>query len=303
MTPQHIRILLIGKNGQLGWELNRTLATIGELLTLNYPQIDLGKHGLLKQTVLDHKPDILINAAGYTAVDKAEEQHDLVYAINSEAPGVLAETARKTNTLFIHFSTDYVFDGQVSKPYLETDRTNPVSVYGLSKKKGEQAVEAAGGNFIIIRTSWMYSLRRSNYLKKALTWARSKQELRIVDDQTGSPTSARMLAEITAQMLALGKRQIEDWGEQVRGLYHCAGEGYASRYEFTRAILKYDPNPEEQLCKKIIPVSSDEFSMPAKRPPFTALDCSKFWEVFGLRLPPWQDALQLIMGEIPSRQS
>ncbi len=293
----------MGNTGQLGWELNRCLATLGELTALDYPHIDFLKLETLQRIIQEYKPQVIVNAAAYTAVDKAEEQPELAFTVNSTAPGVLAEISKKTKTLLIHYSTDYVFDGISGRIYNENDEPNPVSAYGKSKLQGEQAVEQIGGSYLILRTSWMYSLRRSNYLKKVLTWARNNPVLKVVDDQIGNPTSARMLAEVTGQILAIGGKEINDWGKDIRGIYHCAGDGYTSRYEFAQEILRRDPNPEMHIYKKLIPVSSDEFPMPAFRPLFAALDCRKFKNTFGVSLPAWQEALKFVMQEMPHGQS
>jgi len=296
-----MRILLLGKCGQLGWELNRTLITLGELIALDFPQLDLTKVKALQRSVHEIQPHLIVNAAAYTAVDKAENQVQLAMAINGTAPGVLAETARQLGAAFIHYSTDYVFDGTKDTPYIETDTPNPISVYGHSKWLGEQAIEQVGGNYLILRSSWMYSLRRTNYLKKVLEWARSKSILRIVSDQVGNPTAARMLAEATSQMLLCGGKDIIGWCAQNCGIYHVAGDGYASRFEFTKTILQYDPLPEEHIFVDIQSASTDEFPLPARRPQFSALDCEKFKRTFNISLPPWQEALKLVMEEIPRK--
>ena len=289
----------MGNTGQLGWEINRCLATVGRLTALDYPHIDFLKPDTLQHIVKEYKPQVIVNAAAYTAVDEAEEQPELAYTINSTAPGVLAEASIKINALLIHYSTDYVFDGNLGRPYNENDEPDPISTYGKSKLQGEQAVEQIGGNYLILRTSWMYSLRRSNYVKKVLTWARNNRVLKVVDDQIGNPTSARMLAEVTGQMLAMGGKELNDWGKDNSGIYNCAGDGYTNRYEFAQEILRSDPNPELHVYKEMIPVSSAEFPTPAYRPLFAALDCTKFKNTFGVSLPDWQVALKFVMQEIP----
>jgi len=293
----------LGNKGQLGWELNRCLATLGKLTALDYPHIDFLDLAALQRIIREHNPQVIVNAAAYTAVDKAEEQPELAFGINSTAPGVIAETSKETNALLVHYSTDYVFDGSSGRLYIETDKPNPISIYGKSKLQGEQVIEQIGGNYLIFRTSWMYSLRRSNYLKKVLTWARNNPVVKVVDDQIGNPTSARMLAEVTGQILTLAGKQVVDWGKEHSGIYHCAGDGYASRFEFAQEILRNDPNPEMHVYKKIIPASSDEFPMPADRPLFAALDCTKFKNTFGVCLPAWQEGIKFVMQEMPYSQT
>ena len=182
-----MRILLIGNTGQLGWELERTLAPLGEVNACDYPQIDLSASSSLRRFIREYAPDVLVNAAAYTAVDKAESDPDAAQAINAVAPGVLAEEARQSKAAFIHFSTDYVFDGQKGSPYLETDQPKPLNVYGHSKLAGEQAVQQSGDAYLILRTSWVYSLRRDSFVNKVLSWARKQTSLKLVSDQVSNP--------------------------------------------------------------------------------------------------------------------
>lgn len=292
------RILLIGSTGQLGWELERSLATLGQVNALDYPQIDLTKADTFVPILREFKPHIVVNAAAYTAVDKAESEVDLAMAINAVAPGILAEEARALGAAFIHYSTDYVFDGKLGRPYVETDAPNPLGVYGRSKLGGELSVEDTAESYLIIRTSWMYSNRRENYLRKVLEWARSSTAMRIVSDNVGSPTWARMLAEATAQIITLSRRDSYQFFWHHAGIYNLAGRGAASRYEFTKAILEKYPHPEEFSFKELLPAVSSEFTMPAARPMNSALDCQKVNQIFGIELPEWQDALQLLMEEL-----
>ena len=295
-----MRIVLLGKVGQLGWELQRALQPLGPLLALDYPEIDLLSPESFVTPLLDFAPQIIINATAYTAVDRAESEADKATAINALAPGVLAELAKQTDALLIHYSTDYVFDGLKGSPYLETDFPHPLSVYGQSKLEGEKAIQQAGRKYLIFRTSWVYSLRRDSFVTKVLGWARQNTTLRVVEDQVSNPTWARMLAEATAQLLAAAKRQHEglDWLAERSGLYHLAGSGYASRLEWAQAILELDPRPQEQQVRQLIPARSDEFPTPARRPLFSALDCQKFTQTFNLCLPDWRAALALAMAEL-----
>lgn len=289
------RLLLIGKNGQLGWELERCLATLGEVRAVDFPEIDLS----LPQTVLslarDWKPEIIINAAAYTAVDQAETEREKSRQINAAAPGWLSEEAKRLDAIFIHYSTDYVFNGMKGSLYTEQDQPEPLNEYSAGKLEGERLVQQAGEDYLIFRTSWVYSLRQqAGFARKVLQWARQNPMLRIVDDQIGNPTWARMLAQVTAQVLARGSEFVRP----RRGLYHLAGDGYASRLEWARRILELDPQRQEQVVKELLPASSEDFPTPARRPLFSALDCSFFKQTFGLSLPPWQEALRLAMLDI-----
>ncbi len=210
-------------------------------------------------------------------------------------PAVLAEEANALDAAFIHFSTDYVFDGTKGAPYTETDTPNPLGVYGQSKLAGEQAAAQANGAFLVLRTSWVYSLRRSSFVTKVLEWSRQQSTLRVVDDQISNPTWARLLAECTAQILALSGKVCYAWLGERRGLYHLAGSGYASRLQWAQAILRCDPQPAEQVTKDIIPARTADFPTPAQRPLFSALECTEFTAAFGLALPAWEDALRLAM--------
>ncbi len=297
-----MQILLLGKVGQLGWELNRTLAPLGKVITLDFPELNLAQPEGLPEIIRSIQPEIIINATAYTAVDRAESEPELALAINGTAPGILAETALASQAALVHFSTDYVFDGTKGTPYLESDSPNPLNVYGRSKLAGEQAILQAGGSALVLRTSWVYSLRRDSFVTKVLGWARKNRQLSIVADQVSNPTWARMLAEITAQLLALstaaGKgTSLYEWFSGHRGIYHLAGNGFTSRLDWARAILSLDPHPEEQVVEEMIPARTSDFPSPAARPLFSALNCDRFTQAFGLRLPDWEDALQLAMQD------
>ncbi len=290
-----LSLLLIGKNGQLGWELQRTLAMLGGVTAVDYPEIDLAKPETLPDLIRHVSPQIIINAAAYTNVDKAESESDLAWRVNAEAPRVMAEEAKRLNAALIHFSTDYVFDGKKGSPYVETDTPNPINVYGKTKLDGEQAVEAVGGNYFIFRTSWVYSLRQGGFVTKVLQWSRQQETLRIVDDQIGSPTWARMLAEATAQVIAQGREAPLDYVREKTGLYHLAGAGSASRYEWAKAILELDPHLEEQRVKELLPAKSSEFATPAVRPMFSGLSTQHFEQTFNLHIPAWRECMRLLL--------
>lgn len=289
------KILQIGTIGQLGWELLRTCAPLGELVALDYPEVDLSDSLALRELVRSIKPDIIINAAAYTNVDKAESEQEKARAINAIGPGVLAEEAKKINAVMVQYSTDYVFDGTKGSPYVETDKPNPLNVYGQTKLEGEQAIAASRCVNLVLRTSWVYSMRQGGFVTKVLQWARTQEVMRVVDDQISGPTSARLLAEISALLLAKTERNGYDWLEEKSGIYHVAGDGACSRYDWAEKIIELDPGKEEQKVKKLERAKSNEFPVPADRPLVSVLNNGKLEQTFGLRQPDWQKGLQLTM--------
>jgi dTDP-4-dehydrorhamnose reductase len=290
-----MRILLIGNTGQLGWELERSLAPLGDILACDYPTIDLADVGSLRDTFRECHPQLVVNAAAYTAVDRAESEPELARAINTIAPGILAEEARRMNASLIHYSTDYVFDGLKGSPYLESDPTHPLGVYGQTKLEGEKAIQQVGGSHLILRTSWGYSLRRESFVSKVLGWARTQPTLKLVTDQVSGPTWARMLAEVTSHLLAQAGDDLSGWFSAHQGLYHLAGAGHCSRFEWGQQVLQLDPHKEEQVIQELLPALSADFPTPASRPLFSALNCDHFYQTFHLKLPHWQVALKLAM--------
>jgi dTDP-4-dehydrorhamnose reductase len=292
----NLRILILGKTGQLGWELNRTASCLGEVISYDYPQVDFTQPRQLQALVLETKPNLIFNAVAYTAVDRAESEPDVARAVNATAVGVLAETARKIGAGFVHYSTDFVFDGKKGTAYCEDDAPHPLNVYGQTKLEGEQAVEAVGGAYLTLRTSWVYSTRRDSFVTKVLEWARQNETVKVVSDQVGSPTWARLLAEISTFAVVMGRNDPLGWMQERKGLYHLGGDGSASRYEWAQAILANDPKPDEQKIKRLEPTLTSEFPAPAVRPAMTPLNCDKFEAVFGLRLPDWRDCLTLAMS-------
>ena len=220
-----MKILVIGSTGQLGWELQRSLLPLGSVIPVDYPEIDLSDIFSIQQWVRSTNPDVIINAAAYTAVDQAEKEIDLAWSINATAPGILAQEALSSQALLIHYSTDYVFDGSKGESYQENDPPNPINVYGESKLGGEHEISKVGGEYLIFRTSWLYSTRRDCFVTKVLEWARKHEVLRIVGDQIGSPTWSRTLADTTAQALLLMNSSPESWREDKSGIYHLAGNG------------------------------------------------------------------------------
>ncbi|MFN2197131.1 MAG: dTDP-4-dehydrorhamnose reductase [Anaerolineales bacterium] len=292
-----MKILLIGKFGQLGWELHRTLLPLGEVTALDYPEINLAEPEQLRSLVRNLSPQVIVNAAAYTAVDQAEREPELAYAINSSAPAVLAEEANALDAVMIHYSTDYVFDGEKRSPYDENDPTNPINVYGESKLAGEQSVLEMAAAGLVFRTSWVYSLRRGSFVTKVLEWSRQHEVLRVVSDQVSKPTWCRSLAEATVQVLAKSSRDGHpaDWIRTHRGLYHLADNGAASRYEWAQAILAFDPEAGQQRTRQIEPAQTSEFPAPASRPLYSVLNCTKFEQTFGLHMPDWRTSLELAM--------
>lgn len=278
------KILLIAKEGQIGWELHRALASLGTIIACNRIQCDISRHDLLRELVRSHQPQVIVNAGAYTAVDKAESEPELAFRINAQAPGVLAEEAKKLGSLLIHYSTDYVFDGQENRPYKEDDTTAPLNVYGRSKLAGEVAIESVGGKYLIFRTSWIFGRRRANFMKTMLELAKKQNTIAVTGDQIGCPTWSRLVAEATAQILA--KDLSDCWG-----IYHMTCGGAASRYDLAEALFKLALESAPQLTK----VTSDYYPVPAPRPKYSVLDNDKLYNTFGIRLPHWQQALELCL--------
>jgi dTDP-4-dehydrorhamnose reductase len=290
-----MQILLIGKSGQLGWELQRTLACLGELVCMDWPEIDLSQPDSIHDVVRQVRPTVIVNAAAYTAVDRAENDAAKCHAINAQAPAILAEEALACHAALIHYSTDYVFDGEKGEAYSEVDEPHPLNEYGRSKLAGDLAIGQSGAAAWILRTSWVYGLRRDSFVSKVLEMGRQQKTLRFVSDQVGGPTWCRMLAEISTQALVQGQQDPLSWVQQTAGIYHVAGSGSATRFEWAKAILDQDPHKEEQVVTELLPALTTDFPTPARRPLFTPLNCSKFERTFRLHLPPWQTSLRLLM--------
>lgn len=290
-------ILLTGADGQIGWELRRALAPLGRVAAMRRAELDLADPAGIRGTVRSVAPGLIVNAAAYTAVDRAEEEPELAHRVNAEAPGVLAEEAARTGALLVHYSTDYVFDGEKRSPYVETDTPAPVNAYGRSKLEGEEAVRASGARHLILRTSWIYGARGSNFLRTMLRLAREREELRVVSDQTGSPTWSRMVAEATALALGSLRRESDLLGNAaaVSGTYHLTAAGETSWHAFAERILATDPRREEQRCRSVVPISTAEYPTPARRPARSVLSCERFADTFGLRLPQWEEQLAMAL--------
>ena len=289
------KILLFAKNGQLGWELQQTLSPLGEIIPLDYPEVDFSKPLSLRDVVREYKPNVIVNPAAYTAVDKAESEKDLAMAINRDAPAVLAEEAARLKIPYLYYSTDYVFDGTKGEAYVETDATNPLNMYGQSKLEGDLAVMASGAPAIIQRASWVYSMRQGGFVTKILKWARQQETLRVVDDQISNPTSSRELAEVSALLVAKAMEHPIEWLQERRGVYHSVGNGSCSRHEWAEEILALDPRKEEQKVKTLERAKSSEFPTPATRPMVSRLNCDKLYNTFGLRHSCWKTSLKFLM--------
>jgi dTDP-4-dehydrorhamnose reductase len=297
-----LKILLLGKNGQVGWELQRSLAPLGEVLALDRHSQnfcgDLSQPERLAQTVLAYRPDVIVNAAAHTAVDKAESEPDLARTLNAQAPAALAKAAAQIGAWLVHYSTDYVFNGQGEKPWQETDATEPLSVYGQTKLEGEQAIVAACAKHLIFRTSWVYAARGGNFARTMLRLAAERERLTVIDDQRGAPTGADLIADVTAHAIrqVMGLQNIAS-----AGTYHlvAGGEtswhGYASHVIAQARLLK----PEMGLkVTEIAPVPTSAFPTPAQRPINSRLDTRKLENGFGLVLPPWQQGVNRLLTEI-----
>jgi dTDP-4-dehydrorhamnose reductase len=289
------RLLLIGARGQVGWELRRTLATLGEVTAVDRDEMDLTDFGAIARTVEAIRPAVIVNAAAYTAVDKAEADTAQAMKVNGEAPGVLAETAKRHGALLVHYSTDYVFDGTKQGAYTETDAPNPLNVYGRTKLAGERAIEAVGGAYLIFRTSWVYGLHGANFLLTVLRLAAERDELRIVNDQTGAPTWSRAIAEATAQILAQRCAPRSRGADAASGTYHLTAGGATTWYEFARAILRHRPPGRAGGLPDMAAISSAEYPTAAMRPKNSVLSNERLAREFGLQLASWQVQLALCM--------
>lgn len=298
-----MKILLFGKNGQVGWELQRSLAPLGELIALNSTSEefcgDLTNLIGLKKTIRKIAPDIIVNATAYTAVDKAESEPELAHVLNAQAPDILAQEARQLNAWLVHYSTDYVFNGASNQPYLETDVTDPLNIYGKTKLEGEKNIITSGCSYLIFRTSWIYATNGNNFIKTILRLAQQRDKLEVVNDQVGSPTGAELLADITAYTLFSLKHKPE-----VSGLYHLAAGGCTSWYDFARFILEYARCvnfPLKIQSDTLLPIASKDFPLPAKRPLNSRLNTSKLENTFNLILPAWQTGVSRTLTEILGR--
>jgi dTDP-4-dehydrorhamnose reductase len=295
------KILLTGKNGQVGWELQRTLASLGRLTAVDRREMDLADPDSIIRVIREVRPDLIVNAAAYTAVDKAESEPDAAMAVNGVAPGIMAEEARRLNAAIIHYSTDYVFDGTKKTPYTEEDVPNPLNVYGKTKLAGERAVQAGGAPYLILRTSWVYGARGKNFLLTILRLARERDELKIVDDQVGAPTWCRLLAEVTSQITA---QFFSPWCRpavpmaDAGGIYHAVSSGATSWHGFAAKILEGVHRGTTRAAPKLYPIATSEYPLPAARPRNSCLANEKLTRTYGLTMPSWEESLAFCLGEI-----
>ena len=287
MKPQ--RILVTGADGQIGYELVRLLAAHGELHATRRADLDLADADAVAKAVRATRPTLIVNAAAYTAVDRAEDEPELAHQVNAQAPGVMAEEARRQGAVLVHFSTDYVFDGTAGAPYTEDAPVAPLNVYGASKLAGETAIRQTGAAALIFRTSWVYGVRGSNFLLTIRRLARERDELRIVADQTGVPNWAATLASAVERIVAMGPAA----SAERAGLYHLSCNGSASWYDFARAIVGDRPAP------RVVPITTAEYPRPARRPAYAVLDTARFTRVFGFALPPWREDLERCLAALP----
>ena len=291
-----MRILLTGKNGQVGWELQRALTPIGEVIALGRHELDLASADSISRTVRATRPDVIVNAAAYTAVDRAEAEPELAMLVNGVAPGIFAEEARRLGALLVHYSSDYVFNGAKDSPYAEDDAPAPLNEYGRSKLAGEQAIRAAAGCYYIFRTSWVYAARGHNFVNTILRLARERSELRIVDDQVGAPTWARSIAELTATVLAGGDGLAQ--ARERGGLYHFTAGGTVSWCGFAQAIVELVRAAFPAMnAPRLIPIPSSEYPLPARRPHNSRLDSSRLSAAFGVTAASWESMLEECLRE------
>jgi dTDP-4-dehydrorhamnose reductase len=300
-----MKILLFGKSGQVGWELQRSLAPLGEVVALDYDSNDLcgdfSKPDLLAQTIRTVAPDVIVNAAAHTAVDKAESEPELVRTLNALAPGALAQEARASGALLVHYSTDYVFDGAGSRPWVEHDATAPLNIYGVTKLEGEQLIRESGCRHLIFRTSWVYAARGGNFAKTMLKLAAERDSLSVINDQIGAPTGADLLADITAH--AIRSTQLDP---RLCGLYHLVAGGETSWYGYANFVLDIARNKGVQLkvgSDSIKAVPTSDFRTAAKRPLNSRLDCSKLKTKFDLNIPDWKVGVERMLTEILEKQT
>ena len=328
-----MKILLTGKNGQLGWELQRTLSTLGEVIALGQADMDLANADAISKICRDVKPNLIVNPAAYTAVDKAETEPALALAINGIAPGILAQEAQRLGAALIHYSTDYVFDGRKNTPYTEQDIPNPQNIYGSSKLAGERAIQAVDAPHLILRTAWVYGRRGKNFLLTMQRLAREKPLLKVVDDQIGAPTWCRLLAEATAQIVAQAiaaprggassilnpslrspaalaepfanalpcAADVAGYIRQHSGIYHMTSAGQTSWHGFASAILGGEAGVvsgrEAGATTQLQPIPSIEYLTPAARPAYSVLDNTQLAQTFGVILPDWLTALEMVLAE------
>ncbi|MBE0474991.1 dTDP-4-dehydrorhamnose reductase [Rhodoferax sp.] len=298
-----MKILLLGKNGQVGWELQRSLAPLGQLIALDRHSSqwcgDLSRLDDLADTVRLTRPDVIVNAAAHTAVDKAESETELAHTVNALAPEVLAQEAAKLGAWLVHYSTDYVFDGSGAAPWLETDATGPLSVYGKSKLEGERLIAQHAARHLIFRTSWVYAARGGNFAKTMLRLAQEREQLTVINDQFGAPTGADLIADITAHALRQVMQNKAD-EKTLAGIYHLVASGCTTWFEYAKHALAQAQKVQPTItltAREVTPVPTSDFPTAARRPYNSRLDTSKLQAVFGLTLPDWQLGVNRMLAE------
>lgn len=294
-----MKILLTGKNGQVGFELQRALAPLGEIIAVDRIDCDLSEPEAIRELVRREVPQVIVNPAAYTAVDKAESDQAAAYAVNAEAPRIFGEEAKRIGALAVHYSTDYVFDGCKEDAYSENDRPNPLSIYGKSKLQGEQALQQSGADHLIFRTSWVFGAHGGNFAKTMLKLAADRETLNVVSDQFGAPTSAALIADVTAQII--GQYKQKGSKDFPFGLYHLVAGGETNWYEYAQAIIDTAHKTGKPLKLKpnaIRPIGTAEYPVPAPRPANSRLDSCKLQTTFGLYLPPWRNGLDHVLQQI-----
>jgi dTDP-4-dehydrorhamnose reductase len=296
------RILLTGVNGQVGHELQRALAPLGDVTGLSRLELDLADPEAIHATLDRYRPSIIVNPAAYTAVDKAESEPEQAFAVNARAPGALAKWALDHDALLVHYSTDYVFDGNKPAPYVEDDATQPQSVYGRSKWEGEQAIRASGAKHLILRTSWVFGSHGNNFLKTILRLAKERSSLSVVADQVGAPTSAVLIADVTARLL-------DNYADAPAtfpcGTYHLSADGAASWHDYACYLVQLAEQAGLPLALKsadIQPIPTSGYPLPARRPANSRLDCGKLKRTFGLTLPDWQQGVEQVFAQLHGKQ-
>ena len=295
-----MKILLLGQNGQVGWELQRSLAPLGEVLALDRRSTDfwgdLTQPDRLAQTVRNYQPDVIVNAAAHTAVDKAESEPELAHTVNARAPAALAQAAAEVGAWLVHYSTDYVFNGAGDRPWQEGDATGPLSVYGHTKLEGEQAILASGCRHLILRTSWVYAARGGNFAKTMLRLAAERERLTVIDDQWGAPTGADLIADVSAIAIRSALQQPD-----LSGVYHLVAGGETTWHGYASHVVAQARQRQPGLGLKvneIAPVPTSAFPTPAQRPLNSRLNTAKLQQAFGVVLPPWQQGVDRLLSEI-----
>jgi dTDP-4-dehydrorhamnose reductase len=286
-----VRIFVLGSDGQLGHELCGIFRAFAELCAATEHDFDMTDPDALHRAISSFSPDLIVNAAAYTDVDGAERNPDLADRINAKAVAQLGQIALERKVGLVHFSTDFVFDGSTSAPYRESDKCAPLNEYGKSKLKGELALIDLQAPAVTLRTAWVYSLRRKSFVSSILRFAREREEMQVVDDQVGNPTYCRDLATVVGLLVWDLRRSPYSRLNEAKGVYHLAGDGHCSRYELALAALEADPKQAEHKVRRVSPVPSSNYQLPAKRPLHAPLDCTLFRERFGLAMPPWKDGL------------